>query len=62
MIVLVALCLFFSLIGLFRLYLIYLQYNRSNYKTASGNGFMSTMFDKGNYGEFLTVLASSYWL
>lgn len=54
MIALVALFLFFALIVFFRLYLINMQYNRSNYKTASGNGFISTIFNKGNYGEFLT--------
>ena len=32
----------------------YLRYRGSNYKTASGNSFFKTVFDKGNYGEFLT--------
>ncbi|MCZ0702318.1 hypothetical protein J2T56_000643 [Natronobacillus azotifigens] len=34
----------------------YLEFKHSNYKSASGNGFLKTLFDKGNYGEFLTFL------
>ena len=32
----------------------YLRYRGSNYKFVSGNGFLKTIFDTGNYGEFLT--------
>lgn len=32
----------------------YLQFKSSMYKKASGNSFTKTLFDKGNYGEFLT--------
>lgn len=32
----------------------YVSYRRSAYKNASGNNFFKTIFDKGNYGEFLT--------
>ena len=34
----------------------YLRYRGSSYKLESGNGFLETIFDKGNYGEFLTFL------
>lgn len=33
---------------------LYLEYRNSTYKLASGNSFFKTIFDKGNYGEFLT--------
>ncbi|NLJ18314.1 nuclease-related domain-containing protein [Globicatella sulfidifaciens] len=32
----------------------YIKYKGSAYKIASGNSFIKTVFDKGNYGEFLT--------
>lgn len=32
----------------------YRRYYNSKYKSASGNGFLKTILDKGNYGEFLT--------
>ena len=32
----------------------YIRYKCSEYKIASGNGFFKTVFDKGNYGEFIT--------
>ena len=32
----------------------YIKYSRSEYKVESGNGFAKTVFEKGNYGEFLT--------
>jgi len=32
----------------------YLQYRKSDYKLESGNSFLKTIFNKGNYGEFLT--------
>jgi len=32
----------------------YIKYKGSTYKIASGNSFIKTVFDKGNYGEFLT--------
>ena len=32
----------------------YIRYKGSAYKVASGNNFFKTVFDKGNYGEFLT--------
>lgn len=32
----------------------YLKFKNSNYQQASGNTFLKTLFDKGNYGEFLT--------
>jgi hypothetical protein len=34
----------------------YSRYRGSKYRTASGNSFLKTVFDKGNYGEFLTFL------
>ncbi len=34
----------------------YLKYRKSSYNEASGNGFCRTVFDKGNYGEFLTFV------
>ena len=33
---------------------LYLKYRNSTYKLASGNSFFKIIFDKGNYGEFLT--------
>lgn len=30
------------------------KYNKSQYQYISGNKFLKTIFDKGNYGEFLT--------
>lgn len=32
----------------------YIKYRKSNYEVASGNSFFQTVFDTGNYGEFLT--------
>ncbi|SMB88858.1 Nuclease-related domain-containing protein [Desulfonispora thiosulfatigenes DSM 11270] len=32
----------------------YFTYQKSSYKTETGNSFFKTLFDKGNYGEFLT--------
>ena len=32
----------------------YISYKNSNYKDASGNGFLKTIYNKGNYGEFIT--------
>ena len=32
----------------------YNRYKSSTYKVASGNNFFNTIFNKGNYGEFLT--------
>lgn len=32
----------------------YFKHKKSTYKVASGNGFLKTLLDKGNYGEFLT--------
>lgn len=32
----------------------YIGYKGSDYKNASGNSFFKTLFNKGNYGEFLT--------
>lgn len=34
----------------------YLKYSQSDYQEASGNGFLRTVFNKGNYGEFLTFI------
>lgn len=34
----------------------YFEFNSSNYRIASGNGFLRTVFDKGNYGEFLIFI------
>jgi len=31
-----------------------MHYNKSQYQQISGNEFLKTIFDKGNYGEFLT--------
>lgn len=39
---------------LLKLLSLYLKYRNSTYKLASGNSFFKTIFDKGNYGEFLT--------
>ena len=39
---------------LLKLLSLYLKYRNSNYKLVSGNSFFKTIFDKGNYGEFLT--------
>jgi len=32
----------------------YIRYRGSNYKAASGNNFFKAVFNRGNYGEFLT--------
>lgn len=32
----------------------YIRYKGSDYKNASGNNFLKIIFNKGNYGEFLT--------
>jgi hypothetical protein len=42
------------IIILLRAHAVKQQYERSNYKAASGNSFVSTIFNKGNRGEFLT--------
>ena len=42
------------LIMLLTIFVNYLRYKDSNYREASGNSFFKTIFDKGNYGEFLT--------
>ena len=34
----------------------YFTFQKSNYKQASGNTFVKTLLDKGNYGEFLTFI------
>lgn len=34
----------------------YIRYQKSSYKSASGNSFLKTILDKGNYGEFLTFV------
>ena len=34
----------------------YIRYRGSGYKAASGNGFLKTVLNKGNLGEFLTFL------
>lgn len=39
---------------LLKLLSLYLKYRNSNYKLVSSNSFFKTIFDKGNYGEFLT--------
>lgn len=31
-----------------------IKFKKSDYKSVSGNSFLKTVFDKGNYGEFLT--------
>lgn len=48
----------FSIILLILIYVgpKYLKYRSSNYKIASGNTFLNTIFDRGKYGEFLTFL------
>ncbi len=38
----------------FKLLLLRVKYNKSQYQHISGNKFLKTIFDKGNYGEFLT--------
>jgi len=35
----------------------YLTFNNSTYKVASGNGFLKTVLDKGNHGEFLSFVS-----
>ena len=35
----------------------YLEFRKSNYKLESGNSFFKTVFNKGNYGEYLTFLS-----
>ena len=42
------------LLGGIKLLLLHITFNDSAYKVASGNSFLKTVFDKGNYGEFLT--------
>ncbi|GAE25578.1 hypothetical protein JCM9140_1579 [Halalkalibacter wakoensis JCM 9140] len=40
-------------------YIVYVPFKNfrdSKYEAASGNGFIKTFFDKGNYGEYLTYL------
>lgn len=32
----------------------YIRFRGSNYQAASGNNFINTVFDRGNFGEFLT--------
>ena len=32
----------------------YFKFKDSDYRSESGNSFSKTLFDKGNYGEFLT--------
>lgn len=36
-----------------KLYFVNIKFNKSDYKRASGNSFLKTAFNKGNYGEFL---------
>ena len=43
----------FGFVGL-RLIPARIKYNKSQYQHISGNKFFKTVFDKGNYGEFLT--------
>mgnify|MGYP001334085397 CR=1 FL=1 len=38
----------------FKVFLVHLQYKDSKYQAVSGNSLWSTVFNKGNYGEFLT--------
>jgi len=47
---LIAVYIFYKLIGLS---VLYIRYKRSNYKAASGNSFASIVFNKGYKGEFL---------
>lgn len=42
------------IITVIRLTFKYIKYRRSDYKGASGNSFFKTVFNIGNYGEFLT--------
>jgi len=42
------------LLGGVKLLLLHITFKNSAYKIASGNSFLKTVFDKGNYGEFLT--------
>lgn len=47
----------FILIGIaigLKLFYLNTKYKRSKYGIVSGNSFFKTIFDKGNYGEFLT--------
>ncbi|NLB20758.1 MAG: NERD domain-containing protein [Clostridium sp.] len=50
--IVICIVLFFGL----KLYPSYQKYRLSDYKNASGNRFFKTVFDKGNYGEFLTFV------
>lgn len=38
------------------IYIKYIGYKKSSYHKASGNSFWETIFDKGNYGEYLTYV------
>ena len=42
------------LLGGVKLLLLHITFKNSAYKIASGNSFLKTVFDKGNYGKFLT--------
>lgn len=42
------------LLGGTKILLLYITFKDSAYKIASGNSFLKTVFDKGNFGEFLT--------
>lgn len=45
-----------SLIGFITILPKYLKFRSSKYKSTNGNTFLRTLFDKGNYGEYLTFL------
>jgi len=42
------------LLGGIKILLLYITFKDSAYKIVSGNSFLKTVFDKGNFGEFLT--------
>ncbi|MDT8862129.1 NERD domain-containing protein [Alkalihalobacillus sp. MEB130] len=44
---------FIIVVGLI-IFVPYKKFRDSKYEEASGNGFFATLFDKGNYGEYLT--------
>lgn len=47
----------FLIIGVYvglKLLLLKAKFNKSQYQLISGNNFLKTIYDKGNYGEYLT--------
>ncbi|MUV37769.1 uncharacterized protein JNUCC1_01575 [Lentibacillus sp. JNUCC-1] len=53
----VAFVVFFLLTFGLLMLVFYLKFSASDYQEASGNPFLKTILDKGNYGEYLTFVA-----